>query len=302
MTTETFQKQMMADESDPQKLSERAADPQGSFLDVYRSLHTGYLPMDEFFVTKSIESGVVPDVIRYGVMERGPMRAFRGVVKSKTGSCFYFNWHEGTEFKMAKAATPEGEWEARRLLKSCQLGCDLRKAESAPIDAGQSIEEDVDEDNSRKGAVGFVPSTATAPVDEDRYLQSQQRLMTEQHPGSTQAQDPPPDDDEGKQWHEPLARAQDGLGPLASNDGQVHWRGAELLKAYGQYLQQTAPRVAADVTPVELRYMSDVLGISQTQIRKGLRMSPRQRIGFEDWKTAQLRDRLSHMKSWLGRR
>jgi hypothetical protein len=297
--TEDFEKTVAIDEPDPQKIAERKDDPPGSFLDMYRSLSSQHIPQDETFVNSIVIEGVIPETIRYGVMNRGTMHAYRGVVKSTQGDLYYFNWHDGAKFKLVPANDDTKVWEANKLFKSCQLGCDLiRSNDSAPITSGEPVDPPEEEEASEDIAKD-VPAAAVAAVSEEQFAQDQERMLHERHPGAagTQTADDPT---QGRDWHaqETLARAQDGMDALASNDGEKHWTTADLLKSWGQQMQQTAPRVLPRVSALESEYMQTVLNVPHDQIQKGMLMTPRHRHSFEEWKASRLRGRLAKLSSW----
>ena len=284
----------MSYESDPKSIDEHRVHEPGSFMDVYRSIDTEHVETDEEFVDKAVHAGVIPSSVRYGVMRRGGMETYRGVVKSREGF-HYFNWSKGNDFKLVPADTETKLWEADKLYRACSYGCDMRKADEFPIDPGESVEED-DEDDTEK----TTPS-AVAAIQEDQYIKEQHRLNTEHHPGSTYSH-LPDDPTVGRQWHEKaLSRPGDGTDNLATNDGEQHWDTAGLMKAWGQKLQGTAPSVAPKVSPYESQYLQEVLGVSTLQIEKGMKIPPRHRVSFEQWKTGQLRGRLGGLKGWLQR-
>ena len=307
--SEQLDKNVAADESDPQALAARQNDEPGSFLSLYRSLSPSHLEMDEFIVKGAVDNAVIPASVRYGVMKRGNIQVYRGVVKSTGGDLFYFNWAPNTQFKLVRAQESDQQFEASKLLKSCAIGCDLRKTE-APLDPDETVEEATkegtsfeDEDGTEKGAVP-IPAAAQAPVLEDHYNAQQDRLTTQHHPGA--AGTASPDSQEGHdRWHgaedmqHSITRPGDGMGQLGSNDGQQHWSALDLLKAWGRNMQRTAPRLHAPASPLEAEYMTTVLGVSQDEMRKGLTLPPRHRLGFQQWKSTQLRGRLSGLERWL---
>lgn len=291
MSEET--KKTMTDEADPQAIAQRheAETPdEAAFLDMYRSLMPQQFERDASFVTKSIIEGVVPESLRYGVMRRGHMEVYRGVVKSTTGDFFYFNWSPQGDFRLVPASDPAKQWESERLYKSCSLGCDLIRGPMVKPD-------DEDEEDAEKAD---LPGAAVAPVHEDDWARQQESMQHEVHPGSTQSA-LPDDPTQGKQWHEPLRRASDGLHALAANDGEKHWSTIDLMKAYGAKLQASAPTVAPRIDPVEAHYLQEVMGATPDQIEKGMRLAPRHRIDFERWKSSQLRGRMSGLRDWLER-
>jgi len=295
------------DESDPNAIASRKDDEQGSFLSLYRSVSAAYVPMDEFVVRGSVDCGVIPSSVRYGVMARGRMQVYRGAVKSTNGELWYFNYAPGADFKLVKAEETAQQTEVSRLLKTCPYGCDINKGTAkAPLESGETIEEaalggtehDPDDEETEKGAIP-IPSAGNTTVSEDRNIQDQERLQTDVHPGGTASQ-LPEEQGTGRDWHEPIVRAQDGLAPLASNDGKQYWNRLDLLKAYGQTLQQTAPRLAPPVSSLEQQYMQEQMGVPPDQLSKGLRLAPRHRIGFEQWKARRLREKLAGLQSYLG--
>jgi hypothetical protein len=304
--TEDLNKTVVVDEADPEKLKERANDAPGSFLDLYRSLSQSHVPQDEKFVDASVIEGVIPESVRYGIMQRGPMTAFRGVVKSTSGDLFYFNWHDGADFKLVPADNPTKQWEAAKLIKSCRLGCDLIRSapkpaagHGHPVDGRHDTATAPLEDSEMEDVEKDIPGAAVAPVSEEEWMQQQQRMMHEVHPGDTAAQTPD-DPTQGRNWHanEQIARAQDGMQALATNDGVKHWTASDLLKAWGQQMQQSAPTVQPRASSLETEYMKTVLNVPDVEIQKGVQLAPRHRLGFEQWKAHRLRGSLTRLQSW----
>ena len=287
---------------------------------MYRSVSSQHIAQDESFVNQSVREGVVPETVRYGIMERGTMKAYRGVVKSTQGEMFYFNWHDGGKFKLVpvNACDPkhldERQWEANKLFKSCQFGCDLiRSGDAAPMVPTApganppmqplALVQDPEEENEVDKA-GELPGAAVAPVSEEAWMADQARMRQEVHPGAAGTQTPD-DPAVGRDWHnenENIALAQnnvqDGLQPLATNDGEKHWNTADLLKSWGVQLQETAPRVLPQATGLEHEYMQTVLNMPTEQVQKGVALAPRHRHAFEQWKSERLRGRLSKLSEW----
>lgn len=285
--SDTLHKDIVIDESNP-NAAEDHHDPPGSFLDVYRSLSLAHLVMDEMFVDNAVRQKVIPESVRYGIMQRGNLHAYRGVVKSVTGDLYYFNWHDGADFKLVPADNPTKVWDAERWYKSCSIGCDLRKAEVVD-------EEDEEADK------GVATAAANATVSEDQNIKQQHALMTDVHPGA--ARGPTPDDPTvGRDWHtQPVTKAADAIGPVDPS-GDTHWSTANLVKAWGRKLQQTAPSTRPQYSPLERQYLRDVLGVTDDRINKGFRMTPRHQVAFQEWKTSQLRGTMSGLQDWLSRR
>lgn len=286
-------------ESDPQKLQERHTDVQNSFLDLYRSLDSTRVALDEELVAKCVAEGVVPATIRYGVM-RG---VNRGVVKSTTDEMFYFNHAPGLSFKIVPVLQGRNakvianrEWEANKLLNTCNLGCDIRKAEEMPDPEAERLDK--------------APQAGTVPQSEEEALRAQQRMLQERHYGGAGGNTTPDRPEVGRNWHEPLRRGQevlhtrpgDGMNPVAANDGEKYWTATDLIKAYGTQLQHTAPRVRPTLTQLEVQFATEVLGKSQAAVNSGMiSFSPYEQQRFQQWKNQRLRSRLaSPLQKWLG--
>lgn len=301
-------------ESDPKKLQERHHDVQNSFLDIYRSLDSSLMALDEEIVSKCVVEGVVPLNIRYGIM-RG---VNRGVVKSTNGDLFYFNHVPERSFKLVPVSVGANEkiiagreWEANKLLSKCNLGCDMRKADELPLEGSEQLGEERAVDPDDEQDVNKAPSSGTIPEDEERALLAQQRMLQERHYGGAGGNTTPDRPEVGRNWHEQIRRSQeetiqtlgDGMNPVATNDGEKHWTAQQLLKAYGAQLQQTAPRVRPYLTPIEVRFATEVLGKSQEAVITGqVRFSPWEQQQFNQWKTQNLRSSLvsPSLKKWLG--
>jgi len=297
--TDDLQKNVTITEADPKKLAEHQQDEPGSFLDLYRSADLSTTQMDEALVEKCVIEGVVPYALRYGVMQRGDMHVFRGVVKSNT-DLHYFNWSEGTEFRLVKADDATKQWDAEKMFKSCTMGCDLLKGDETPLDNDETVEEATEDDT--KAGPQSQPNTATMPTSPEEEAIAQERMLQEHHPGSTTSQTPD-DPTRGRNWHEPVRRAQDAMDMAqAAVDGEQHWSAPDLLKAWGQKLQATAPRVTPRISKLESQFMQEVLGADPDAIAKGFAIPPRFRVDFARWKATQLRGRVSGLESWLAKR
>lgn len=294
--SDNLQKYLSADEtSDPLAIAGRQDDDE--FLRMYRSLSRSNDQVNEGLVRGSVDNGVIPESVRYGIMRRGQIEVYRGVVKSTSGDLFYFNWSPtNDDVHLVKADDPTKQWEADKLFKGCALGCDLVRKSDAPIDPGETIEEATEDDKA-------IPSAATMPVSEDQNIAGQARMTTDVHPGAT-ASASPDDPMVGRDWHgDDVNRsyAAHRPGDAAPLDrGTEHWSATDLLKAWGRKMQTTAPRLAPEASDLETRYMTEVLGMNPGQIRKGFgALPPRHRFGFQNWKAQQLRGRLSGLESFL---
>jgi len=282
-------KNVHVEEADPAALEERTKDEPGSFLDLYRSLKWENAPIDEMFVEESVMCGVIPASLRYGTIPAiaGPTR-YRGVVKSTKGDFHYFNWNEDVEFKLvpADASIMHKNSSVMDMFKTMECGCDLRK------------EGDEEEDETEKAGAPVLGGGVPA-VEEAQWVNQQQNMMTDVHPGAAQSQTPD-DPTQGRNWHQKaLHTTTDAVGHVPPNED--NWSSADLIKSWGIRLQESAPSVMPPATPIEAQYMKEVLGMSETDIQKGALMAPRHRTAFERWKTTQLRGTISGLQNWLNR-
>jgi len=277
-------------ETDPKNIAEKqeqTTSAPGSFLDMYRSVAPESVSQDESFVDEVVKAGVVPEQVRYGVMRKGVMEVYRGVVKSTTGDLYYFNYG-GENFRLLKADNATKEWDAMRMLKSCTLGCDLIKSDDAPLDPGETPDEAsevVSDDGAEKGEGGMA---ATVPVPQEQMAAQQQRLLTEHHPGGTAAA-MPDDNNTGRDWHAAKSQEVHNDGSLASRDGQQHWDSLGLLKAMGDHLYGTLPAAPAENPLHEQFAKSQGLG----------RVAPRHRHDFARFKVDRLQAAMSPLQQWL---
>lgn len=248
------------------------------FLDLYKTLSATHLEQDEEFATFVVELGMLPASVRYGVMERGHMRAYRGVVKSTTGEDFYFSWSPGADFRLIGVETETDKWEVQRLYKSCSLGFDLRKAEEP------KEEDEETEKAAGGGAVGVAGNTS---VPEEQAVQAQQQVDV--HPAA--AEGTTPDSPfVGRDWHSEKS---------VLTNGQQSWSKLDLIKGLGARLQATAPVLQPKLDALEVRYMKEVMGASDQQINKGYRLPARHKMAYESWKGSQLQQNLANLQQWV---
>jgi len=292
-----------------------------SIMDYYTSLSPSNRMTEVAIVHKSIKNGVVPESVRYGVMNN----VFRGIVKSSKDDLYYFSYIPDGKFSLVKANDRDKVWEANKLLKSCSLGCDIVRMEKADV------------------AMGSMPV-----VDEEQDVVAQQRLATAKHPGA--AGSVTPDLPEvGRQWHEEEEITQkadaipgglaDGKSPsdfdqdkldegvkvelehtsdrsIATEIAMDHltedqdyysklkeveksWNAASLIKGLGQSLQRTAPRTFHTASDKEKQFLLEVVGKTPEQIEAGdTRMNPTQKVLYARWMNKSLRSKLNDLKGW----
>lgn len=252
-----------------------------SIMDFYKSMTVDYRLEEEDIVVKSVEQGIVPDRIRYGVMN-GTMR---GIIKTANEDMYYFNFVPGNNFKISKADDDTKIWEANRLLQRCQMGCDLMKG------SDDEVIEDYDEEETEKAEEGGGgdggPTAAVLPrIPEDQAIQAQQRIMTERHPGA--AMGTTPDRPEvGRLWHEETVKS-------------GFWNRNTLLKGLGNKLQAQAAERIQPVTSPERQFMLEVLGRTPDQIGAGdTYMNPTQKVLFARWMGKSLDTKIDGLAYWL---
>ncbi len=295
---EDLEKDITAKESDPASIDARRLDEPGSFLDIYRSIAIESIHNDMEFVDYCVKAGVIPASVRYGAMRRGQMLVYRGVVKSLPGDLFYFNWTPGADFKLVPADDMTKKWEADKMFKSCTFGCDIRKAE-APLDPGESVEDDEEDhdDLEKMGRMAGRPAGAL-PIPEAQAVAQQQSVMTTQHPGAAGGGTTPDNLNVGRDWHKSITHPAD-TAQVGTNDGVRHWTGLDLVKAVANKLHSTTPTVQPSLTPLEHQFLTQVMGYAPDQITKGMKIPPRQRLNYENWKSDQLRGKLNGLNNWI---
>jgi hypothetical protein len=256
-------------------------------LEFYKSLTNDNREMEREIISRTLECCVVPNSVRYGIFKD----VHRGVLKSTAGELYYFNYPPNGNFHLVKADTPTKEWEANKLIKSCNLGFDLIKAEKS---VEHAVDED-DEDEKKADVAGLPP--ASRP--EDQNVATQDSQVTEVHPGATTSQTSQ-DDGSAERWHGTghLERAL----PVITQEENAHaWDTTALMKAWGQELQKTAPSVS-NVDPQQRQFMIEVLGKTPNEIDSGkTKMSPSYRAQYNQWLTKSLRGRITTLSGWLGK-
>lgn len=277
-------------------MSDEKAQPEASsaeveqiVLDMYKSCDAQHRAIDVDLLKKAIEAGITPEQLRYGIMRD----VRRGVVKSTQGDSYYFNDVPEKEFRLVKADTPTKVWDANRMMRTCHLGCDLRKS---------MTEEDEEEVNKAPPTPGGGGGNATLPPavveEEDDVPAQQQDLLTDRHPGGV-GQATPDRPEFGRQWHpdDPQAQAPIQKGPL--------WTYQQLLEGMRDNLQKSVPAAVTQqrqVTPKEAQFMQEELGRSPQDIAEGNTfMSPSQRKHFNMWLNKGLTKSMSSLENWLER-
>lgn len=275
-----------------------------TFFDVYKSLEPSRRDQDESLVTLAVGEGVIPASMRYGVM----LNIDRGVVKATNGDLYYFQ-HSGVDtenpiYRIVKADTSTKKWEAERLYNNCKLGCDLVEkawplsvSVEAQNDKTVDVDDDKEDEEKAAGPAGHGPAgKPPASVSEAQAIAGQHRQITEVHPGAAAAVTP--DRPEvGRDWH-----GTEKALPEIPQQAQIEnpmWRTTDLLRAWGQQLQASAPR-QYQVPEQERHFMTEVLGRTPDEISSGQAvMSPTQRAQFNMWLTRSLRTRVSGLQQWL---
>lgn len=258
---------------------ESAPSVEGSVLEMYKSLTDERRAEEEDLINRSIEGGVVPYSLRYGITNN----VYRGVVKSGEGDLYYFNYVPGKNFKLVKAVDKEKQWDANRILTKSRLGCDLVKS-------GEKEEEkEKIEDGEPETKATGVAGAAMAPVPEAQAIAQQNTLTTDVHPGAAGGGGSP--DIHGDRWHPEEDQAQKST---------EIWALGSLLKSMGQQLQATAPVPSRMPTDKEQEFMVEVLGRNPEEVAGGRsQLSPTQRAHFNLWLNRSLGDKLGFLKSWL---
>jgi hypothetical protein len=241
-------------------------------IDFYRSINPEVRADDAKILDLVVKSGVYPKMMRWTQFRE----SYRGVVKSFNNEMFYFSFVEGKPFKIVKADNPEKLWDANRIMKGCASGVDMTKAE-----------------DEKKAGEGLPP--ASQP--EAQAIQDENNQVTDQHPGATVATTPEADDSAAR-WHGTghIERALPDLDPTQNAHA---WTTSDLLKAWGQHLQTTAPRVV-NIDPNQRKFMVSELGLDPRQVDAGkARMNGSQRAQYNEWLTRSLRGRMDGLAGFL---
>lgn len=256
-------------------------------FDLYRSLDLSKRDEDRHIVIGALENGVVPEVVRYGIMRD----VYRGVVKSMEGELYYFNYLSGKELKVIKADTPTKQWEAGKLLKTCRLGCDFVKGSTTQKNEEEEDTSAIPSGEQEKKADPGGVALPNATVQEDQNIRDQQMLTTEEHSGGAGATTPDPTD--GGKWH------QNGGIDTQKSDGS--WKITDLLRGLGSQLQ-SSPLASRQPSPKEIEYMTQVMGRSPQDIAEGNNhMSSTDRMKMNQWLQRSMNKSLVSLESWLER-
>lgn len=260
---------------------------QGEILDFYKSLTNDNYVVEREIISKSIEKGVCPDSLRYGEFRGG----YRGVIKDTAGQLYYFNLPPSLSFQLIKADTKEKQNEACQLHEKLKCGCDMMHTNKT-IEA--ATEEDEDEEKGPMGGTGTLPP-ASRPEAQEVATQTSQ-IMTN-HPGATQASTPQ-QDGSTERWHG-SGHLELALPPIDNSTNPNAWNTNQLLKAWGDKLQSTAPRVNP-LDPQERKYLVEVLGKTPQEVDSGkARISSQHRAHYNEWLTRSLRTRVGGLVDFL---
>lgn len=266
------------------------APPVGDPLDFYKSVTADHREMDREFVLNALDNAIFPTALRYDLFRGG----YRGVIKALDGNAYYFNLPPNGAFHLVKAVTDTQKWESERLFKGCGLGCDLvHKSDK---------DEDEEDKEGKAGPIGGGGTAEMPPASqpEAQNVASQDAQITTEHPGGAMGTTPQSDSSEAR-WHGTpgLAKALPDIDASAKHNA---WTGIELMKAYGQLLQETAPRLE-QVDPKLQQFCVEVLGKMPSEVQSGpIKLNGMQRAQYNAWLTKSTRTRVDGLASWLEKR
>ena len=274
----------MSSENDTYKVEEQV-------LDFYRSVDISRRTEDEYLLTKAIEDGITPSTIRYGKMRD----VYRGAIKDIVGDSYYFTVVQD-DFRLVKASDDTKKWEVERMLKNCQIGCDLLKS-SAPVEE----EEEAEVDKAEGGGGGEGGGAPVATMQEEDAIAAQDDLITDQHPGGTGGQTPDLEY-RGRNWHPDDPEAQQ---PPPEVQKAQAWDFKTLLSGLGDMMakgEAGAPTARPYVTEREKQFMVDELGRTPQEVSMGnTSLNPTQRKLYNMWVNKGLRKSLSSLEDWKSR-
>jgi len=245
-------------------------------LSFYKSVGQPDADLVRVVVERAVAEGIVPSQVRYGHFQK----SIRGAFADVNGQAGYFTTLANGELRIIKAVENLQVHEAQRLLKTLEVGVDLVKADSK------------DEDEEKKDGKADIAALPPAPRPEAVDVATQNSQTTQVHPGATSAQTPESPDAVAR-WH----------GEGKSEEVQKSWSTASLMQSWGQALQKSAPRALSTVSPLERKFMTEVLGRKSADIDIGKsRLTPQERIQMRDWANKSLRSRLDALAAKLGQK
>ncbi len=232
----------------------------------YESLTPSHRMDEEFIVSKAIDSGVYTDVLRYEITHG----AYRGVIKSCDNKHFYFHFSpENDAFRLIEANTPDRLQEVGNILKSCQLGCGLKKAEGGGGD---------------RGSDGFNT------ISEEDNIADQDDLTTDVHPGGA-THVTPDSPHRGRMWHE------EEVPPVTMAKS---WDAGSLLDGLNDALRKSTSQLRRPISDQERQFMVEVLGRTPEQVQRGdVYMNPTQKVMYNQWVNKSMRSSMTDLDKWL---
>lgn len=246
-------------------------------LSFYKSVGQPDADLVRTVVERAVAEGIVPSQVRYGHFQK----SVRGAFADARGQAGYFTTLANGELRIIKAVENLQAHEARRLLKTLEVGIDL-------IKSSKDDEEDEEKQDGKADIAALPPAARPEAAD----VATQNSQTTQVHPGATTSQTPESPDAVAR-WH----------GEGKSEEVQKSWSTASLMQSWGQALQKSAPRTLSTITPLEHKFMTEVLGRKSADIDLGkARLTPQERIQMRDWANKSLRSRLDALASKLGQK
>lgn len=250
-----------------------------SIFDYYKSLSPSHREEEEDIIVKCIESGVVPDLLRYGIFKD----VYRGVARNSSGNLFYFNYTPSSKFKLIKASDESKVWEANRILNKSTLGCDLIKSENKNKEDLKHLDEKEDEEKAGLTTGG----AASDVIPEEQNVAAQDHLTTDVHPGAAEGSTP---DNNAGNWHG------------QQEDANKAWTYTDLLKGLGMELQANPIGGNRIPTQKEQEFMVEALGKTPEEAASGeAQLTSMQRALFQQWLKRSLNTKVNSLKDWLGK-
>jgi hypothetical protein len=261
-----------------EKLNEFTAEE--ALLDFYKSISPTHREEDEEILIRSIESGVLPHKLRYGVMKS----TYRGVIENKTGDLYYFSYMHGQSLKLVKADSENKLWEANRIIKHSTLGCDLLKAKDEK-EKDKHADEETTEEGEIEQKASPVMGTAMPNIPEAENVAQQDNLTTDVHPGGVGDETP---DGNASKWHPEAEKSKKG----------GFWEVNDLLKGLSNQFKQGKPLPQRMITDREREFLMTT-GKTAEEIDNGATMTPMQKVQFRLWLGKSLNKSVSSLDKWL---
>lgn len=247
-------------------------DNENDITDFYKSVNPDKAEMDDDLVILVINREIIPKTIRYREVNKG----FKGAIEDTSGDKYYFVYVPELSFKLVKAETEGQLNELNNMFSKSSYGVDLVKAGQVSHDASEDNEDlfNIEEEKKAVGG-GQASGQSQTGVSESESISS-----TPDMPGV------------GFDWHgDSFQRS------FQSNMGE----GIDLVKSFTTKLQDSIPDRYKPASPLEIRYLTEVLRYTKADVSKGMRVSNFNKSKYLQWIKQQAQEKTSKLENWLSK-